>query len=109
MNLHLRGGWSILSLLQVKLLTNALFKRETGVLSQSAAYSYILFRRHIGRGRANNPTISAIMNNTMNKKNRNLAMVIETDSTPVNPKIAAIIAMIRNINAHLSIWTSFQE
>ena len=46
-------------------------------------------------------------NNTMKIKNRTFAIEAAPAAIPVNPKIAATIAMIKKIAAHLSIVVSF--
>jgi len=46
-------------------------------------------------------------NKTRKMKNKILAMEAAPDATPPNPKIAAIIAMIRNITVQRNIVSNF--
>jgi len=52
---------------------------------------------------AERPNMSETRNNTMKMKNKILAMEAAPAATPPNPKIAAIIATIRNITVQRSI------
>lgn len=49
---------------------------------------------------------STIINNTKKMKNKTLAMPEAAAAIPVKPNRPAIIEMIKNINAHLSIIIS---
>jgi hypothetical protein len=52
--------------------------------------------------------MSETINNTMKMKNKILAMEAAPAATPPNPKIAAIIATIRNITDQRSIKNNFR-
>ena len=54
-----------------------------------------------------NPKINAITNNTINIENKTLATEAAPSATPVNPNIAATIAMIKKVADHLSIVCIF--
>ena len=49
------------------------------------------------------PNIIVKRNNTIKMKNRTFAMEAAPAAIPVNPKIAAMMAIIKNITAYLSI------
>lgn len=49
------------------------------------------------------PKIKVKTNKTIKIKNRTLAIEAALAAIPANPKIAAMIAIIKNITAHLSI------
>ena len=53
------------------------------------------------------PNNSTKINSTKKIKNKILAMEAAPAAMPVNPKIAAIIAITKNMAAHLSIHKSF--
>ncbi len=55
-----------------------------------------------------NPRINAITNNTINIANNTLATEAAPSATPVNPNIAATIAMIKKVADHLSIVYKFK-
>jgi hypothetical protein len=57
---------------------------------------------------AERPNMSETINNTMKMKNKILAMEAAPAATPPNPKIAAIIATIRNITDQRSIKNNFR-
>ena len=57
---------------------------------------------------AERPKISERINNTMKMKNKILAMEAAPAATPPNPKIAAIMATIRNITVQRSIKNNFR-
>jgi len=57
---------------------------------------------------AERPNMSETRNNTMKMKNKILAMEAAPAATPPNPKMAAIIATIRNITDQRSIKNSFR-
>ena len=57
---------------------------------------------------AERPNMRETINNTMKMKNKILAMEAAPAATPPNPKIAAIIATIRNITDQRSIKNNFR-
>jgi len=57
---------------------------------------------------AERPNMSETRNNTIKMKNKILAMEAAPAATPPNPKIAAIIATMRNITVQRSIKNSFR-
>ena len=56
---------------------------------------------------AERPNMSETRNNTMKMKNKILAMEAAPAATPPNPKIAAMIATIKNITVQRSIKYDF--
>jgi hypothetical protein len=50
-----------------------------------------------------NPRINAIRNNTINIENKTLATDAAPSAIPVNPNIAATIAIMKKVADHLSI------
>jgi hypothetical protein len=57
---------------------------------------------------AERPNMSETRNNTIKMKNKILAMEAAPAATPPNPKIAAIIATMRNMTVQRSIKNSFR-
>jgi hypothetical protein len=56
---------------------------------------------------AERPNMSETRNNTMKMKNKTLAIPAAPAATPPNPKIAAMIATIKNITVQRSIKNDF--
>lgn len=54
------------------------------------------------------PAISEIKNSTINKKNKNLAMPAAPAAIPPKPKIAAMMATIKNITVQRNITYNFK-
>lgn len=58
-------------------------------------------------GRCNRPATNDMTNNTINIKNKTLAIPADAAAIPEKPNTAATNAIIRNTIAHVNIFTPF--
>lgn len=68
-------------------------------MNHAISYNYLTTDLNIVK-----PNIKAIIKNTKNMKNSNLAMPADAAATPVNPNKPETIAIIKNMNAHFNIY-----